>query len=286
MKVLITGSAGLLAKYLMDTAPEGVRAVGSYHLYCPNPAIDMDITNPHRVYAVFKTIKPDVVIHTAAIGDVDKAQKDPEGARKINIEGTINIIEKCKETGCKLVFLSTNAVFSGNNPPYSETDECHPVNEYGKIKLEAEGLVKECPEWVIIRPIMLYGWPYINSRGNFVSRVLYKLVRGEKIQAVNDTMTQPTYAGDAAEAIWGLLEKNGEIYHVAAEEQMTLYSLAVRAAGVFGLNEQLIEPVPSNYFPTIAPRPKDTTYCLGKINSLGIKCGDIFSGLRKMKEEK
>jgi len=286
--VLLTGSSGLLGKYLRETKPDSVDLKCTYHEYAPVPARRMDIMSQDAIKSTFDEMKPDVVIHCAANGDVDYAEENYEKSCNINVKGTLNIMAACREYQSKLVFMSTNAVFDGNSSPYKESDERKPQNKYGEIKVDAENKVASLKDWMIVRPIMLYGWPYMDSRSNFVSRVLFELIRGKKIQTVGDVVTQPTYAKDCAFAIWSLIDRGkwNEVYHVAGNEPCTLYELAISVAGVFGLNEDLIEMVNSDYFETIAPRPKNTTYDLTKTNALNITCRGVLHGLKAMRDEK
>jgi dTDP-4-dehydrorhamnose reductase len=284
--VLITGSSSLLGKALLETAPDDIKLSCTYHLYCPVPAWWLDVTNWNTIEQVFKIVQPDVVIHCSASGDVDFAQENCEASHEVNVKGTVRIVEACKQHGSKLVYLSTNAVFDGERAPYSETDEREPVNKYGEFKVQAENAVVQTPEWLIVRPIFLYGWPYRNSRSNFVTRVIEKLQKGEEVLAVRDTFTQPTYVKDCAVAIWKMLEISNQIIHVAPEEKCPLSVLAKAVAREFGFDEGLVTPVQSSYFKTLAPRPRDTTYDLTKLKSLGISCRGFVDGLRAMKEEK
>ena len=312
IKVLLTGSSSLLGKALLETAPPDIKLSCTYHIYCPVPAWWLDVTNKDTIKRVFDTVDPDVVIHCSAAGDVDFAERSPEESALINVLGTSNIVEACRKHNSKLVYLSTNAVFDGEGSPYSETDERNPVNEYGRIKVRAENEVVELPDWLIVRPILLYGWPYRNSRSNFVTRVIDKLQKNEEVLASSDTFTQPTYVKDCATAIWKMLGLRGQrtgllyekaaefnvmftstspisisnqIIHVAPEEKCSLFDLAFRTAATFELFTSRVKAVPSSHFETLAPRPRDTTYDLTKLKSLGISCRGITDGLKAMRED-
>jgi dTDP-4-dehydrorhamnose reductase len=286
--VLLTGCAGLLGKYLQKTAPENIRLISTYKTYAPSPSAYMDILEQMIVDAVFSIYKPDCVIHCAANGDVDFAEKNPSESRRINVQGTKNIINACKDFESKLIHISTNAVFDGGTPPYSEDSTCNPVNEYGRIKLEAESAVTTSGiDWNIIRPILLYGWPYINGRQNFVTKTLMSIVANDDVEAVDDTVTQPTYAYDCAKSIWRIfsLDKSKEIYHIGGMDSCSLFDLAIKTAEVFGHNKELIKPVKSSHFPSIAKRPVNTTFNTDKAKSIGIACRGVSDGLKAMMEE-
>jgi dTDP-4-dehydrorhamnose reductase len=178
-----------------------------------------------------------------------------------------------------------NAVYAGDDPPYAETSPLEPVNSYGEIKVAAErAVMAKAERWLIIRPFLLYGWPWSGGRTNWAVKLIEGL-RGKSYKLVHDHIWMPTYAGDAAETIWELSDEENEIYNVATMERATLYEFGLKVCDVFGLESRLIEPVDSNYFPTIAPRPQDTSYDLSKLGAAGIMLSDIRTGLEKMRGE-
>jgi len=179
-------------------------------------------------------------------------------------------------------------VFSGQAPPYSEHFARIPVNEYGLQKKDAEDHVRGYPHpWTIIRPILLYGKPWSWGRGNWATRVMESLCHKTNMTVVDDTMTQPTYAGACAEAIWKTIEteRMGTL-HVGGADKMNLYEFCTAAMDVFGRGEKiLIEPVSSDAFPDIAPRPRDTTYDLRSMKSMGLEPMGVEEGLERMRQE-
>lgn len=307
MRVFITGASSLMARYFNRTVPEGVDVVCSYYNYCPNPAIYMPMERPEDFNHKINIINPDVIIHCAGEGDVDKTEKDPESVRKINVDAVKEWVAICRARNIKFVYMSSNAVFKGDKAPYSEMDPRLPVNEYGKLKMEAENAIMECNDWLIIRPILLYGWTYPNSRSNFVTRTIQSLSEGKEIRVVNDTLTQPTYAQDFCEAVWrilgftylklkpnepgvftgvGVSVSKNQIFHVASDNKVSLLELSLTIKDIWDFDVNLIKAVKSSDLPNIAPRPKDTTYDLTKLHNLGIKCRGIQEGLKAMKGEK
>ena len=287
MKILITGGSSLLGKYLIQSQPEQHKVESTWYTNHVGLSMhQMDVTNKSQVNYVFDRARPDVVIHCAANGSVDYAEQNYQEVHQVNVEGVKNIILAAKDHLAKVVYVSSNAVYSGENPPYSEKSACNPVNAYGKIKRQAEREVMSLAKsWLIIRPFMLYGWPFNNGRKNWGEEIYSRLFRLQYTKLVNDTIWQPTYALDCAEAIWRLLENDKEIYNVASSERATLYTFGLKVAKVFDFALDLIEPVSSDFFPSIAPRPKNTSYDLTKIKSLGIELSDIEEGLIKMKRE-
>lgn len=287
MKILITGGSSLLGKALIETKPENHQIEHTWYTNMVDvPSHRLNVIDKSQVGYVFSQVKPDVVIHCAAMGSVDYAEFNYQEVKNVNVIGTENILAAAKDHDAKMVFISTNAVFSGNNPPYSEKRTRSPINLYGKLKRDAENRVMDSKDWLVIRPFLLYGWPWPGGRTNWVTSTIDTLTAGISALMVNDVIWQPTYVVDVAETIWKLLETNNEIYHVASSEKATLYNFALKVAKVFDLDISLIQPVPSSYFKSIAKRPKDTTYDLSKLNELGIELSNIERGLEKMKASK
>ena len=288
-KVILTGGSSLLGKYLIPTTPPLCNVESTFYTnHIPGLQIySLDITNKSQVAYTFDRIKPDVVIHCAAVGNVDYAERHFVETHAVNVLGTRNIVQAANDFKALFVHISTNAVFSGNNPPYSEVSECHPINAYGIIKREAEQMVTGLAnKWLIIRPFLLYGYPWPGGRPNWLVTILQNLSIGKATRLVDDTYWQPTYAGDCAEAIWRLIQsgKTNEIYHVASDEVLTLFDFGLKIATHYNQNQELIQPMASSELPKgMAKRPVDTTYCLDKLHGLGIRCLSVEEGLRVMR---
>jgi len=231
-------------------------------------------------------INPDVVIHTAGIASVDYCEKNYDEAYRSNVKGTENIISFCRARSSKLVYISTNAIFDGAHAPYSESDKPCPINMYGSIKAQCEKIVEDSGlSFLIIRPILMYGWNNENERPNPVTWLLAKLQRNEKINIVNDVYENPLFNLNCADFIWSLVKhgKRGTC-HVAGRDVVNRYEFAVMVAEIFGLRKDLINSVSSDFFPDIAPRPKNTSYNTKKIESdSGINPMGLREGLEGMK---
>lgn len=285
MKILITGGSGLLGKSLIETAPPEHEISATWFTNYNDtdlPIYRLNITDKAQVFYVFSKAQPEIVIHCAASGSVDYAEGNYQIAHLTNVGGTENIMRAAKDCGAKVVHISSNAVFGGRGPPYWEESPRRPVNAYGSIKKQAEDIVRLGLHWVIIRPFLLYGWPYPGGRQNWATIIADKLSQGKSMKLVNDVVWQPTYALDCAAAIWQLIEHDKEIYNVASVTGFTLYDFGIRVAEAFGLDAGLLESVGSDYFKNMARRPENTTYILSKIRKLGIELNDVPDGLKLM----
>jgi dTDP-4-dehydrorhamnose reductase len=291
MRVLITGGSGLLGRYLLKNAPDDVIVKATYKHH-PQLGVDwhMPMEDAERVQQVFSMTKPDIVIHTAGETSVDKCERDFHAGYGVNIGGTYRVMQACLDYGAKFVGISSNAVYGGDGAPYNEGDPIGPVNYYGHTKVCMETATRhffndKCG-WLIIRPILMYGWCWPGGRKNWAMRVVGKLRHNMPMKLITDTMTQPLYADDCAKAIWELATFGSGIYNIGGATKCTLYSFGQVVADVFGLDKTLITRCSSKDFPDMAPRPYDTTYTNRKMKEAGIEPVSIFNGLRRMRRER
>ncbi len=282
MKILITGSNGLLGTKLMNILSNfnvigiDLRSSNSMNLKLP----ENDITK-NEIIKKIEEIRPDIIIHTAAYTDVDKCEIEKEKCYDVNVNGTKNIIEAAKLVNAKIIYISTDFVFDGKKRNYSEDDKPNPSIYYSKTKFEGEELVKK---YLIIRSSVLYGYNNKNDNSNFVKWVIENLKENKRIKVVNDQINNPTLIDDICYAITKLINQTG-IFHVTGSEAISRYDFALKIAEVFNLNKDLIEPITSEELNQKAIRPKDVSLDTLKIKSLGINMSNIKQGLLKMKEQ-
>ena len=293
-EIFITGGTGLLGHYLIKSAPK------KYNISCtffPSNKKDyinynckkylLDIRDRDAVLKTIKNVKPDYVIHTASIASVDYVEKNKEEARITNLGGTSNIIEACREVNAYLIYTSSNAVFDGKNPPYLEDSPVNPLNYYGRIKLQNEKAIRKSGlKYTIVRPILMYGWNLNVERKNPVTWLIDILKAGKAVNMVDDIICNPLFVQDCADAIWKIitLDKQGT-FHIGGNDEMSRYEFACITAEVFGLDRNCIKPVSNSFFKGIAPRPKNTTYCIDKIKKeLQILPMSVREGLKALKE--
>ncbi len=285
MRVLITGGSSLLGKHLTESKPDNVDLSSTWFTrYISACTYQLNVCDKSQVAYVFEQAKPDVVIHCAAVGSVDYTESHYSETRQVNVLGTQNVLQATQDAKALFVYISTNAVFDGSAPPYDEERYRQPVNRYGSIKREAENLVMASHDWLIIRPFLLYGYPYPGGRSNWLVTILDKLGKGEIVKLVDDTYWQPSLAWDVAQAIWRLVElgKQG-IYHVASDDRMSLYGFGLKVAQNWDYDIGLIEPISSSKLNLKAIRPIDTTFKLDKIHELGIRLRSVEEGLKVLK---
>lgn len=291
-RVLITGGTGLLGKALLETAPAGWETAASFHKNPPpsewrDRFLPLQLEEPDSADQLFRKVRPDIVIHAASVGSVDEAERKPEEVRRVNLEGTQRIGRACLRTGARLAFISSNAVFDGRRPPYEEEAPLCPINRYGAIKAETEEWIRQSGlKPLIIRPILIYGWPFAGGRDNAVTRWVASLEQGRTIRVANDIVSMPLWAADCAQAVWSALEKElSGIVHVAGQDRVRLDQFARETARAFGLDPELVVPVPSGDLGLPAPRPADTSFIIRKMqDALGIRPLGIREGLLRMSQ--
>lgn len=250
---------------------------------------NMDICSNKDMEAVFARIKPDAVIHTAGMANVDFCEKNRSQAWQSNVYGTKVVVDCCKRHNSKIVFISTNAVFDGKNAPYSEDSAPSPINNYGRMKLEAEEIVRVSGlKHLVVRPILMYGWNDERERSNTVTWLIEKLKKREKVNMVNDVYENPLFNRSCAEIIWSLINSGKEgLYHVAGKDVVNRFEFANLIAEVFYLDKNLIKSVPSGYFTNLAPRPSNTSYDVTKVErELNIKLPRLKESLSLMRRTK
>lgn len=295
-KVFITGGTGLLGHYLLKDIPESYVVSCTYFPENKKDSIKhkcdryhVDICSEGSVLTAVENVHPDYIVHTASIANVDYIEKNKDESRRTNVGGMKNIIKACRNYGARLIYLSSNAIFDGNKPPYREEDAPNPLNYYGQLKVEEEGLLKSSGlSYSIVRPILMYGWNLSVERKNPVTWLIDVLKENKPVNMVDDIFCNPLYAGDCAQVIWRIIETGKEgVFHIGGEEEISRYDFACLTAEVFGLDKSLIKPVKNAFFKDIALRPINTTYCIDKIKKeLNIFPLGIRDGLKMMKNER
>jgi dTDP-4-dehydrorhamnose reductase len=225
-KVLVTGATGFIGKNIVKNFSTEFETIGTFYSKKKKNHIFLDITDPEGVSMVFGEVKPEVVIHSAALPNVNYCETNKLLAKKINFTGSKNILNSCKSHGAKLIFISTDYIFDGEEGPYTEEAETNPLNYYGKLKLETEleirGILKD---YLIIRTTNVYG--YDPESKNFVMFVIENLKEGKNVIVPNDQFGNPTYVEDLSKAILELVLKGKVgVYNVAGPDNINRVEFA------------------------------------------------------------
>ena len=246
MRVLIIGASGFIGRYVSR------RLVASGHTvfstYNSRPPADggapwhrVEITDPAALDALFSLAQPEVVVHLAAMADVGTAERNPHVATDVNATATETIARLCERYAARLVFMSTEYVFDGQNGPYAEDVAPAPTTQYGRTKFEAERAVAELvSNWSILRTSIVYGWP-APGRRNFVPMLVERLRSGEPYHGPTNVYRSPVYVEHLVNGIERLVEtEDTGVHHIAGSDWVTMYEFAATVAAKFGLDTGLV----------------------------------------------
>jgi len=279
-KILVTGSNGLLGQKLTFL----IKQKGDYHLIATGKGENrnpdkkgyqyqtLDITNPHDVQSVMSAVKPDFVINTAAMTNVDQCEEEKEACWSQNVSAVSYLAKACKEQNAFFLHLSTDFIFDGSDGPYDEEAEPKPISYYGESKLAAEEiLLKSEIDWAIARTVLVYGITPNMSRSNIILWVKKSLEQQKQIQVVNDQWRTPTLAEDLAMGCYLIIENNAKgIYNISGKDFLNPYQMAVMTAEFFELDQTYITETDGSKFKQKAKRPPKTGFIIDKaINDLG-----------------
>ena len=290
LKILLTGANGLVGQTLVHKiqALPGFELLAASASECkikglnPLQYSQMDITLPDKVKSVFNRFKPDVVIHCAALTQVDPCELNPDLCDKVNIEGTRLVAKAAEDCGARFIYLSTDFVFDGSNGPYSEDDQPNPVSVYGWSKLQGEFITRSLKvPWAIVRTILVYGITPSLNRSNLVTWVRDSLINKKPIRVVDDQFRMPTLVNDLTGGILRIIElgKTG-IYHLSGPEMTSVHDFALEIARFFDLDESLISRVKSESLNQPGRRPASTGFVLEKaMEELNYSPRNLIQGL-------
>lgn len=236
-KVLVTGGAGFFASRYTEFYKN------KYDIITLKRQ-DLDITNEAKTIDTICSIRPDYVLHTAAIADTGKCESNPELSYNINVKGTENVAKGCSRTGTKLIYLSSEQIYNGNVEagPYSEDTIPKPDTVYGKHKLESEFKVKKLLEeaW-ILRLTWLFGLPERTGKvnSNAVWNVISAALKGEKIKVPCHEYRGMTYVYDLINNIENILNIPFGTYNTGSENNFNSYEIATLVLKEMGLEHRI-----------------------------------------------
>ena len=250
MRLLIIGASGFIGHSLIGRLQQQSDYVVSntYNSRRPQDVDDswyqLDVTDHQRLEEVFLQTRPDVVVLLAAIADVGTAEREPQRATAVNVDGAAQVARLCAQHQARLVFLSSEYVFGGNRGNYCEDDAPDPNTHYGRNKLEAELVVaRDASEWSIVRTSFVFGWP-LTGRQNVATGIINRLKRGDTFDGHTDSYRTPIYVEDLTTGIMRLVaDYHPGIYHIAGEDWLNMYHFAYAVAKVFDLDTSLVTPV-------------------------------------------
>ena len=285
MKVFLVGNRGQLGLSLAETAPAAIDHAGG-------DLPELDITDPQALQALLTAENPDFVVNAAAYTAVDNAESEPDTARRVNVDGARNVARAARDSGARMIHISTDFVFDGGKgDPYRPSDEPAPLSVYGQTKLDGETAVRDTTggDAIVIRT----AWLYSRFGQNFVKTMLRLMGERDRISVVDDQRGTPTWARSLAEVIWAAIGADlpGGVYHWTDGGEASWCDFAAgiyaeaRDAGMLD-REVTICPIPTAEYPTPARRPAYSVLdCSATVEALGLEQRHWASRLQQMLAE-
>ncbi len=287
MKILIIGGSGFIGYNLFKDLKNHFDEIEC--TYLKNRISDkrfhqLDTTNRKNTIEFIKKSNPDIVIQTSALSGVDLAEKNHELADSVTVEGTNNVLEGCKVTQSKIVYVSTTYVYGNKKEIFTENDEPNPTSYYGMTKYKAEKLVKNSGlPYLILRTDQPYYWIEKWHKDNSVTRAIKTLRKNEVLKEVRDWSNVPTYVPDFINVTKSLLENSKEgIFNVTSAEYIDRYSWALATADIFGLEKKMIKTITSKELELPVIRDNTNVSNQKIVKETGIHMKNVKEGLSDM----
>ncbi len=233
---------------------------------------DVDFNQPQTLPGIVRAARPDVIVNAVAYTNVDKAESEPEVARRINADAVTEIARETKRLGAFLIHYSTDYVFDGTKgSPYVEADATNPLNIYGKTKLAGEQAAAQAERYLTFRT----SWVYSTRSGGFVSKVLEWVKTRTELRIVDDQIGSPTWSRNLAEVTGqliarygidrGWLEERSGLYHLAGAGSVSRYEWVKEILRLAGREDIKVVPAKTVEFPTPALRPMNSGLDCGRV---------------------
>lgn len=265
-KLVVTGAQGFVAGSVLAQAGESweVHALTRTAAGCHPERFHWHVCDPLDTAALsqlFHAVRPDAIIHTAALADIDFCQANPNLARSVNVDFTRRLVDLSKQTNTHFVFCSTDTVFNGEHAPYRETDPPGAVNLYAETKIEAEQIVATLGSGsVIARLALVVGLPIGSAGNSFLVRMLQSFQAGRVVSVTQHEIRTPLDVITAGQALLELADKRlSGIVHLAGLSRVTRYELNQAIADRFGYSRSLVAPQAPAASAGRAPRPRDAS---------------------------
>ncbi len=273
--IALTGATGLVGSRILELLGN------DFHIR-PISSQEMDIIDKSKVNAVLRDTPFDMFLHLAAYTNVDKAETEKNQAYSINVEGTKNIFEVVHELNRPFVQISTDFVFDGVNPPFTENSPRTPISEYGRTKALAEELVEN--NAMIVRISYPYRAQY-ESRLDFVRAIRNRLESKQPVQGITDSLFTPTFIDDIAYGLKYLFNNySPELFHLIGSSTVSPYDGCLQIAEAFDLDTSLIgKTTYDTFFEGRAKRPRQCKIVSTK--ALPVHMKTFEEGLAEIKKQ-
>lgn len=288
-KLLVIGASGLLGGRILEMGAGKYDLFGTYgtHKVEGKNMFRLDTTKRNDVTELISRIKPDVVVDTHAMNNLDYCETHKEEAWAVNVDGVRNAAEAAQIAGAKFVFFSTDNVFDGTKQDYTEKDKPNPLNYYAMTKAVAENMLDILSiNHITMRTSVLYGKGG-SAKVPFVTWLCGKLRAGEKVNIVVDQHNNPTLADSVVDVTFKLLKSDATgLFHVTGSDCLSRYDFSLQIAKKFALNAKLINPITTPQLNQVARRPTKVKMNTGKAErATGLKMLSVGEGLDMLKRQ-
>lgn len=290
-KIVITGDSGMLGRDIVDVFIEDKK----YQVFGISrkvvtekdnfTSIDLDLTDIRALKKTLEEIEPDVIIHCAAVVDVDFCEKNRKATDKLHIKAT-GVLASYQTNKSKFIYISTDSVFDGKNGDYKESDSPHPLNYYASSKLKGEkAALKINPNSLIIRT-NIYGF-HVPKGNSLAEWALDNFKQNKKINGFNDVYFNPVYTWQLAKIIKTIVEggKIKGILNIVSDKSVSKYDFLCLLAKAFYNKQNLVNSISVDELKFIAKRPKNTVLNINKLKKIIKNVPTVAQGIREMKKD-
>ena len=246
-KWLVTGAGGFFGANAGVFLNGRVESVGAFRSLATGSQfgsnVSLDLLSGTSIDEVVGAVRPDVVLHAAALASHEGCESDPALAQLVNVESTSHLARVCADVGAKLVYLSTDAVFDGSRGNYTELDATNPFSVYGETKLLGEQAALAIHDDVLITRTNFFGWSPTGTR-SILEFFVNALRSGQQVSGYTDFVVSSIYVQDLLTAIYDLVASDRRgVVHLGASNALSKYHFGVQVASQFALDAELIYPV-------------------------------------------
>ena len=285
-RILVTGASGFLGWNICRTLAQEFSVTGTYNrtpVVLEGVALERcDLTRYGELRDLFKRLRPEAVIHAAAVASPNVCQEHPALSRAVNVEASIAIAGLCSDFDVPCAFTSSDLVFDGTSPPYDEGRPPSPISVYGEQKAEAErGMLERHGRATVCRMPLMYGDAPPPAQ-SFLQPLIRAIVEGRELTLFCDEFRTPVSGAAAARGILLALSSGEKILHLGGRESITRYDIGLALARALGRPDAKLRPVRQRDVPAIAPRPRNVSLDSRRAFALGYNprpLGEELAGL-------
>ncbi len=259
-KILITGSGGFVGKNLYQTLKQDFEILGIGK--CKKECVDkkLDVTDKKLLNEELNKFNPDVIVHLAALSNVEKCEVEKEFANEQNVSSIKNLVNWAQEKNKKVIYVSSDYVFDGIKGDFDENDKEHPIQYYGQTKLAGEKIVSSLKKYLILRPTVIYGWDLGGM--NFLMQLYRNQKEGKEMKIPMDQISNPTYVLDLCDLIKKTIESDRYGTFISTgDEIFNRFDLALKICECMDWNKDLLIPVETKSLGQVAKRPLNNSTC-------------------------